>query len=596
MMRHFLLGFLIGIGLIVVAFFGPGPVGAQESSEAQAVFQGEVRVEVVDLLVSVVDSIGEPVRGLTIEDFEIFQDGEAVDLTFFSEEAHSEEKGQSAGSSAVTPGSPPHRLILIFDRVSLEKKSRKRTLKGLEKFLEKRLSPDTLVMVALAGGGVEVVQPFTDDLKMVKGALEAVNVVEYSGDTLRGRKRVFNRSMANTHTVQEGASKGGNRNSASMFEGMGLEDDLGSMQADGYLAQVNQIRDFEFNRILGALIDLETIVRGTAGTTGRRDIVWVGEDLFIKPGIDAYGAFFENFQRYSSRIDIDHPEVWAEEKALSRQFESIAKMCQGMGAIVHVLDASDRNRHSQENLMDRDSTGGVGDKFRFGDNRNMTFRQDGSLAQNLVEGGRFLAGATGGTSLSGSRDVDEFFDLLGAIMGGTYWLGYNPPQGLDGGLHDVAIGIKRKGLVIYAAERVPAATVHHRLADLASAEMLMAQGENPLGFEVQAGKSEKRDDGKVVQTFRLLLSTADIVFGENGDQRTAQLAVAVVMREVDGEVKPPSVFQLPVSIPADRYKDGAKIASSFRLLVDESLQQVSVALRDELSGISGCQSLNIVAP
>ncbi len=516
-----------------------------------------------------------------------------MELTFFSEETHSEELGLGSGSSELIPGSPPHRLIVIFDRVSLEKKARKRTLKGLEKFLETRVSPNTLVMVALAGGGVDVVQPFTDDLEKLKGALEAVNVVEYSGDTLRGRKRVFNRSMANTHTDQVGASKDGNRNSASMFEGMGLEDGLGSMQADGYLAQVNQIRDFEFNRILGALIDLETIVRGTGGTTGRRDVVWIGEDLFIKPGIDAYGPFFENFQRYSSRIDIDHPEVWAEEKALSQQFEAIAKMCQGMGATIHVLDASDRNRYSQEDLVNRDTTAGVGDRYSFGDSRNMTFRQDSAQAQNLVEGGRFLAGATGGTSLSGSRDVDEFFDLLGAIMGGTYWLGYNPPGGLDGQLHDVAIGIKRKGLVIHAAERVPAETVHHRLADLAAAEMLLAQGENPLGFEVQAGKSEKRDDGKVVQTFRLLLSTGDIVFAENGDQRTAQLAVAVVMREIDGEIKPPSVFQLPVSVPADRYKAGSKIASSFRLLVDESLMGVSVALRDELSGISGCQSLSI---
>jgi len=595
-MRRFSRTFLVVFVLIVVAFFGLAPGGAQDSGEAQAVFQAEVRVEVVDLLVSVVDSIGEPVRGLTAEDFEIFQDGEAVDVTFFSEQDNSEEKGLGAGSSEVIPGSRPNRLILVFDRVSLEKKARKRTLKSLEKFLGTRLPPDTLVMVALAGGGIEVVQPFTNDPKMVKGALEAVNVVEYSGDTLRSRKRVFNRSMANTHTDQVGASKGGNNSSASMFQGMGLEDGLGSMQADGYLAQVNQFRDFEFSRILGALIDLETIVRGTGGTTGRRDVVWIGEDLFIKPGIDSYGPFFENFQRYSSRIDIDHPEVWAEEKALSLQFEAIAKMCQGMGAIVHVLDASDRSRYSQEDLVNRDSTAGVGDQFRFGDNRNMTFRQDSSQAQNLVEGGRFLAGATGGTSLSGSRDVDEFFDLLGALIGGTYWLGYDPPQGLDGGLHDVAIGIKRKGLMIHAAERVPAATVHNRLADLAAAEMLLPQGENPLGFKVQAGKSEKRDDGKVVQTFRLLLSTTDIIFGENGDQRTAQLAVAVVMREIDGEVKPPSVFQLPVSIPADRYRDGATIASSFRLLVDESLQQVSVALRDQLSGISGCQSLNIAAP
>ncbi len=589
-MRRFSLDSLAVVGTLLASAFAVNVVGAQESPEAKAVFQDEIRVEVVDLLVSVVDSIGEPVRGLKAEDFEIYQDGEVVDLTFFSEEAHSEGPALGAASSGIIQQFSPHRMILVFDRVSLEKKARKRTLKGLETFLDSRLSPDTLVMVALAGGGIEVVQPFTDDLKKVKGALEAVNAVEFMGDTLRGQKRVFNRSMSNAHTVQSGVYTPGASSSS-----LGIEDGLGTMQADGYLGQINQMRDLEFNRIFSALVDLESIVRGTSGTTGRRDVVWIGEDLFIKPGIDSYGTFFEVFQRYSSKVNIEHPEIWASENELSQQFEAIARMCQGMGATVHVLDASDRNRYAQENEITKGWNTGV-TPFPLGDQRNMTFRQDGARAQNLVEGGRFLASATGGASLSGSRDVDEFFDLLGAIIGGTYWLGYNPPGGLDGGLHDVTIGVKRKGLVIHSADRVPAETVHHRLADFAAAEMLLAQGENPLGFEVQAGKSEKRDDGKVVQTFRLILPTGSIRFSEDGDQRTARLSVAVVLMESDGEVKPPSVFLLPVSVPAERFKDGSKIASSFRLLLDESLQKVAVALRDELSGISGCQTLSIVAP
>ena len=589
-MRRFSLDSLAVVGMLLVPAFAVNVVGAQESPEAKAVFQDEIRVEVVDLRVSVVDSIGEPVRGLKAEDFEVYQDGEVVELTFFSEEAHSEGPALGANSSGVIQPLPPDRMILVFDRVSLEKKARKRTLKGLETFLETRLSPDTLVMVVLAGGGIEVVQPFTVDRTKVKGALEAVNVVEYTGDTLRGRKRVFERSMSNTHTVQSGIYTPGGSSS-----GLGIEDGLGTMQADGYLGQINQMRDLEFNRILSALVDLETIVRGTAGLNGRRDVVWIGEDLFIKPGIDSYGAFFEVFQRYSSKVNIEHPEIWAGENELSQQFEAIARMCQGMGATVHVLDASDRNRYAQENEITKGWNSGV-TPFPLGDQRNMTFRQDGARAQNLIEGGRFLASATGGASLSGSRDVDEFFDLLGAIIGGTYWLGYSPPGGLDGRLHDVAVGVKRKGFVIHSADRVPAETVHHRLADFAAAEMLLAQGENPLGFEVQAGKSEKRDDGKVVQTFRLIFPTGSIRFLEDGDQRTAQLSVAVVIQETDGKVKPPSVFQLPVSVPAEKFKGGSMIASSFRLLVDEKPQKISIALRDELSGISGCQSLNISSP
>jgi len=563
---------------------------AQGVSDPQAVFRGEVRVEVVDLLVSVVDGIGEPVTGLNVEDFQIQQDGQVMDLTLFIDEGHSREKVVPPAEGGGIEVGPPHRMILVFDRISLEKKARKRTLKSLETFLTGRLRPGTQVMVALAGGGVEIVQPFTEDLMKVRGALEAVGAAEFSGDTLRGRKRVFKRSMSNAHIEQIGAYKpstGGND-----ISGLGLEDGLGSMQADGYLGQVNQLRDFEFNRILAALIDLEVVVRGTAGLPGRRDVVWVGEDLFIKPGIGAYGTFFDVFQRYASKLNIKHPEIWAEEKELSRQFEAVARMCQGMGATIHVLDASDRERFSLESTINQESTVET-NRFALGDVRNMTFHQGAAQAQNLVEGGRFLAQATGGISLSGSRDVDQFFDLLGAITGATYWLGYSPPQGLDGGLHDVVIGVKKQGLVIHAAARVPSATVHQRLADFAAAEMLLPQGIDPLGFEVQAGESSVREDGKIVQTFRLVLPTSAIDFAADGDQRTAQLSVAVAMEETDGDVKPPSVFRLPVSIPADKFRHGSRVASTFRLLVDENLQRVSVALRDELSGVTGCRSLSI---
>ncbi len=61
-MRRFSRFILIGIGSIGMVTSGLGRIEAEERPQAKAIFEGEVRVEVVDMLVSVVDSIGEPVR------------------------------------------------------------------------------------------------------------------------------------------------------------------------------------------------------------------------------------------------------------------------------------------------------------------------------------------------------------------------------------------------------------------------------------------------------------------------------------------------------------------------------------------------------
>ena len=59
-----------------------GPLVAQQPS-AEEVFVGRVEVNVVNVEVYVTDKDGHPVTGLTREDFELYEDGERVEITNF---------------------------------------------------------------------------------------------------------------------------------------------------------------------------------------------------------------------------------------------------------------------------------------------------------------------------------------------------------------------------------------------------------------------------------------------------------------------------------------------------------------------------------
>ena len=73
--RVIVLGLAVAMGLTVV--------GAQESDQPQATFFAPLNVPLISVEVYVSDRAGRPIPGLTLEDFEIFEDGKPVSISHF---------------------------------------------------------------------------------------------------------------------------------------------------------------------------------------------------------------------------------------------------------------------------------------------------------------------------------------------------------------------------------------------------------------------------------------------------------------------------------------------------------------------------------
>ena len=148
----------------------------------------EIAVDIVNVEVYVTDNEGNPVDGLTIEDFEILEDGRPVELLNF----YAISKGRPTSleepvdDKPVDPLAEPDtevdelaypteqrlNLIIYVDNLFIHPLHRNRVFSRLRGFLYDTLKPGDQVMVASYDRSLHIRHPFTIDIDNVTLALD----------------------------------------------------------------------------------------------------------------------------------------------------------------------------------------------------------------------------------------------------------------------------------------------------------------------------------------------------------------------------------------------------------------------------------------
>jgi len=159
----------LAIGLLLVAASSDG----QPTATADEDFAETVNVNVVNVDVVAYDRRGRPLSGLGIDDFELFEDGQPVEITNFYEE------------SRVTWARSAPQIVVYLDDTALSKSARDAVVAVLREFVLDRMANEgARVMIADSDDFLNVHTAFTDD---------ADTIVE-----------AFNRLVAEEPTASEG--------------------------------------------------------------------------------------------------------------------------------------------------------------------------------------------------------------------------------------------------------------------------------------------------------------------------------------------------------------------------------------------------------
>jgi VWFA-related protein len=139
-----------------------------------------IEVRVVDVDVVVTDRSGNPVRGLTAADFEIYENGKKQAITHFSEvnEPHTPDPTlvtkSAPGPTDATAGATerePRKIVIFIDQLQLPRHFADSVFASLQRFLRESVGPSDRVMLATWDGRLNVPVDFTADLAAVEAQL-----------------------------------------------------------------------------------------------------------------------------------------------------------------------------------------------------------------------------------------------------------------------------------------------------------------------------------------------------------------------------------------------------------------------------------------
>ncbi len=204
--------------LVLAAFLFLGHLlVAPELTLAQS-FGEETEVTVVEVPVSVVDKNGDPVRGLTAEDFTILDNGKkqkirSLDVIDFEMEIPADY--EVLGSSETLPAAARRRFFFLFDLSFSQPISVIRAREAARRFVLNNLHPTDLVAVATFSleTGPRLLVTFTPDRAQLARAIDTLGARglrdRYEGDPLRFLYQVPERSTPESSRASESESRQG---------------------------------------------------------------------------------------------------------------------------------------------------------------------------------------------------------------------------------------------------------------------------------------------------------------------------------------------------------------------------------------------------
>ena len=275
--------------------------GPEQSPSKEPLFKFSVGTNLVLVPVVVNDKQGKHISGLTIDDFEIREDGNVKKISGFEEvtaETSVVERPAVAPNTftnQVVATRPKKLEIILLDLLNTPLAGRAEARRGLAEFLSRSTDPDTLIaLLVLRSNGVQIIHNFTSDPAMLVAAVRKVQAPVSSRDA-----PVLNTNGGDTDAEarQLGAILAGNASAQSM----GASPSAGKMVAMNRGMEALSDSSRQSQEGLLTLECMQQIARYFAAVPGRKSLLWASTGFRFSigsmPGEATRGTTLSDWQR-----------------------------------------------------------------------------------------------------------------------------------------------------------------------------------------------------------------------------------------------------------------------------------------------------------
>ena len=534
-----------------------------QPQRAPSVFSSEVSL--VQLPVYVVDREGRAVRGLAAADFQVEEDGRAVELVSFRYVDTTEREDQEEIRQAPAAR---RRFLLLFDKSFTIPAGLDRARRGALEFVRRRMAPSDLAAVATLDvhRGVQLVANFTEDRVLLAHAIETLGVptLAHINDPLglAVDQAAIDARFANRRS-EEPISAQLTEVMAALARRMGSADD--------------QVYRTQVKNLLGGL---EELARGLRRVEGRKQV------LFFSAGFDSRVLTGETglSQRQAAEAVV-RGRIWDVDEMGRHGDTRIRDLAQqatralaGSDAVVHAIDVTGL---ATEGDLNRLTAGEI--------QRAVPGREALSM----------ISSETGGRFFRNANDLAPVMDEMEQMTSRYYVLGFQPAREKGPGTyHKVKVSVARRAVSVshrpgyYERGAVASGSVLQRQFEAAQLVMTGA-GENDLAFSAMClpvrAAGERQTVAVVVQVPKASLAWSA--------GRPLALEVYGYGIAADGTVED-HFAQLARVDPAKVDPEGAVEGLSFfgTLSVPPGTYTLRLMVQERDGGAAGTQFLEVTVP
>ncbi|MFA6958131.1 MAG: VWA domain-containing protein [Thermoanaerobaculia bacterium] len=523
---------------------------------ARAQFVERVEVAVANVDVVVTDRDGNPIRGLTKDDFELYEEGKLQAITNFS--VVDSASPASSGSTAASPEAPvsqsadaraaqPRLVLLFVDIAEIEPSRRVKFFEGVRAFFKQALRPGDLVCVLTWMHRVRVSLEPTADREALKVVLDAL-------ETPFGSKEKEIADRLAELQIQQAA-----RDEA-LSRALGIAPLTDAAAEADFQAFI--IDEERCTLIKRKVRELRNLLVSFSRVEMKKMLVFAGDDLSLRPRRDC-----------DARTEIDQ----------------LADTANAYGMTIHAFHPPGM----RDSFVTPDRGG-----FLPGMNAQAPLAAGYGRAFDEAGGLLALAKRTGGLSALGPQQSARFLERAARELDVYYSLGYRITSPADDKPRAIKVTAKNKSYHVRARESVVHLSEASRIRDLVTTNLYLSVPDESKGpaFDVRIG-ARKRDGRFVLVPVELAIDPKALVLLEDHDGRVrGGFTVFVTSGRELGDASDVSAMrqQLDFDNPDARQLPNP-ISYSFTVRVRPDTRKLSFALQDGTSGDLGTRVVRLQA-
>lgn len=610
------------VALLVLLASMAGPAGLVPDASAgggrqrlENIFQEVEEVHVVNLDVMVTDKDGNPVTGLTAEDFEVREDGRPVTVTnFYAVEGGepvrlepdavapgaggAEETG--AAPASPTPAPPPPseadlHLVVYFDNANIAPTHRERVLELLRRHLGEQWRPGMEVTLVSNERGVTIRQAPTGRRDLLLAALDDLGTSASRSARLDRDLQNLLRAMERINVDQGNPSLGvrggppgvGPEEREDLFGAGAAEREQEEMtarvaaEAVALVPQMSAYSQVRSDEVRASLTVLERLIGSVAGLPGRKAVLYVSDGLSMNPA----EALFEAFdQRFAALGPIPAIAAMRSESArfdLTPHFQQLAATANASRVSFYTLDASPPSVVTRGGA-DRESNF-VSTEFTSTEERN----EQESL--------QLLAESTGGMASFSSATLDQVMERFFRDFDNYYSLGCAAEPGQ--GVRDLEVRLRGENsrLTVRHRASVQEKTADQQMVDRTLSALLLESLDNPLDVSLEAETLEPAEEGTFLVPVIVKIPLGKLVLLPGAREHQARVSLFIAVRDERGRTSEVVQQLCPIRVPNTELLValGRQAGCGVRLRMRPGEQRVAVGVRDDIASVASAVQLKL---